>query len=143
MGERLAYLALHRDYGFERIACESPEAVEAFKTDGLGSEICVRLSNCANGLDRWMEIEGLEVCGSEHVWKPVRYAYYESDSRGGYLRIRSEDVFDPTEVRYGWGDFKPAQRRRSPRRTFHNRSQQQSITIKQLKHYYAKSESGQ
>ena len=107
VGERLAYMALHRDYGFERIACESPEAVEAFKTDGLGSEICVRLSNCANGLDRWMEIEGLEVCGSEHVWKPVRYAYYESDSRGGYLRIRSEDVFDPTEVRYGWGDFKP------------------------------------
>ena len=106
VGERLAYLALHRDYGFERVACYSPEAVEAFRVEGKDSEICVRLTHCPNGLDRWMEIEGLEVCGSEGMWKPVRYAYFES-ANGGYLRLRSEDVFDACEVRYGWGDFCP------------------------------------
>ena len=107
VGERLAYMALHRDYGFEAIACNSPEATEVFRVEGKDSEICVRLSNSWGGLDRWQEIEGLEVCGSEQIWKPVRYAYYEWDSEGGYLRIRSEDVFDPSEVRYGWADFKP------------------------------------
>ena len=29
VGERLACLALHRDYGFSRLACDSPEAVRA------------------------------------------------------------------------------------------------------------------
>lgn len=104
VGRRLAYLALHRDYGFESIPCYSPEAVEAFRTDGNGSEICVRLTNCPNGLDRWQEIEGLEVCGSEHIFKPVTFAYFEW---AGYLRIRCEGVWDPCEVRYGWGDFRP------------------------------------
>lgn len=104
VGERLAYMALNRIYGYSRIACDSPQATEIFRQEGLGSEICVRLSNCPNGLDRWMEIEGLEVCGSEGVWNPVSYAYFEY---GGYLRIRCEGVFDPCEVRYGWGDFNP------------------------------------
>lgn len=104
VGQRLAFLALNRDYGFSRIACYSPEAVEAFRVEGNSSEICVKLSNCPNGTDKWQEIQGLEVCGSEGTFKPVKYAYYEW---GGYLRIRCEDVFDPCEVRYGYGDFVP------------------------------------
>ena len=105
VGERLAYLALHRDYGFEKVACYSPEAVRAYVPEGLGSEIWIDLSNCPNGLNRWQEIEGLEVCGSEGIFKPVRYAYFEYEQKA--LRIRCEGVFDPCEVRYGWADFKP------------------------------------
>ena len=105
VGERLAYLAMHRDYGFERVACYSPEAVRAYRPENLQSEVWVELSNCPNGLDRWQEIEGLEVCGSEQIWKPVQYAYFEYGSNA--LRIRCEGVFDPSEVRYGWADFKP------------------------------------
>jgi len=104
VGQRLAFLALNRDYGYNRIACYSPEAIEAFRVDGQASEICVKLSNCPNGTDKWQEIQGLEVCGSEGTFKPVKYAYFEWN---GYLRIRCEDVFDPCEVRYGWGDFVP------------------------------------
>jgi hypothetical protein len=58
-----------------------------------------------NGISRWMEIEGLEVAGSEGIFYPVTYAYYEYEPK--VLRIRSEFVHDPVEVRYGWGDFKP------------------------------------
>lgn len=105
VGERLAYLALHRDFGFERIACYSPEAVRAYRPEGTTNEVWVELSNCPNGLDRWMEIEGLEVCGSEGVWNKVNYAYFEAGA--GALRIRAEGVFDPCEVRYCWGDFVP------------------------------------
>ena len=105
VGERLAYLALNRDYGFSRVACYSPEAVRAYRPDDKSSEIWVELSNCPNGLDRWQLIEGLEVCGSEQIFKPVQYAYFEYGPNA--LRIRCEGVFDPSEVRYGWADFKP------------------------------------
>ena len=104
VGDRLAYLALNRDYGHSRIACNSPEAVECYRIDGR-NEIAVKLTDCGNGLNRWMEIEGLEVAGSEGIFYPVTFAFYEWE--GKYLRIRSEFVFDPCEVRYGWGDFNP------------------------------------
>lgn len=104
VGQRLAYLALHNDYGHKRISCHSPQALECVEMkDGI--ELGVVLSHCDNGLDRWMEIEGLEVAGSEGIFYPVTYAYFEWEER--VLRIRSEFVHDPCEVRYGWGDFRP------------------------------------
>lgn len=104
VGQRLAYLALNRDYGHSRIACYSPTALECIAMKD-SNEVGVVLSHCDNGLSRWMEIEGLEVAGSEGVFYPVTYAYFEWESR--ILRVRSEFVHDPCEVRYGWGDFKP------------------------------------
>lgn len=103
VGERLAALALNRDYGMWAVPCYSPEAVKC--TRFSSSELAVELTNCPNGLSRWMEIEGLEVAGSEGIFYPVTYAYFEWDQR--VLRVRSEFVHDPCEVRYGWGDFKP------------------------------------
>ena len=104
VGQRLSYLALNRDYGHNRIACYSPTALECIAMKD-SNEVGVVLSHCDNGLSRWMEIEGLEVAGSEGVFYPVTYAYFEWESR--VLRVRSEFVHDPCEVRYGWGDFKP------------------------------------
>ena len=103
VGERLAALALNRDYGMWTVPCYSPEAVKC--TRFSSSELAVELTNCPNGLGRWMEIEGLEVAGSEGIFYPVTYAYFEWDQR--VLRVRSEFVHDPCEVRYGWGDYKP------------------------------------
>jgi len=105
VANRLAYMALHRNYGFTKLPCDSPEAIEAYLPEGKQGEIHVKLSNCPNGMNRWQEIQGLEVCGSEKIWKPVTYAYFEWKEKA--LSIRCEGVFDPKEVRYGWGDFKP------------------------------------
>ena len=104
VGERLAYWALNRDYGFNRVAYSSPHAVKCVSMGG-GSELGIELTDCPNGLGRWMEIQGLEVAGSEGVFYPVTYAYYEWEPK--VLRVRSEFVHDPCEVRYGWGDFNP------------------------------------
>lgn len=104
VGDRLAYLALNRNYGFSRIACDSPEAIRCIRMQN-SNELGVELTNTPNGLSRWMEIKGLEVAGSEGVFYPVTYAYFESNPK--VLRIRSEFVHDPCEVRYGWGDFNP------------------------------------
>ena len=103
VGDRLARLALNRDYGMSSVACYSPEAVQCTRMGS--SELAVELTHCENGISRWMEIEGLEVAGSEGIFYPVTYAYFEWGSN--VLRIRSEFVFDPCEVRYGWGDFNP------------------------------------
>ena len=104
VGDRLAYLALNRNYGFSRVSCDSPEAVKCYRMQN-SCELAVELTNAENGLNRWMEIEGLEVAGSEGIFYPVTYAYFEGYPK--VLRIRSEFVHDPCEVRYGWGDFKP------------------------------------
>ncbi len=104
-GLRLARLALNRQYGFTFLACEMPRAVRVYKNDGNASEIFVEIANCPNGLDRWQMIEGLEIADRNGVFKPVRYADF--DIRRGALRIRSEEVSNPTAVRYCWGDFVP------------------------------------
>lgn len=103
VGDRLARLALNRDYGMTSIACYSPEAVEC-NVWGV-NELAVWLTHCEDGISRWMEIEGLEVAGSEGIFYPVTYAFFEWNPK--VLRVRSEFVPDPCEVRYGWGDFNP------------------------------------
>ena len=104
VGDRLAWLALNRDYGYAALPCYSPEAVKCVSL-AAGNEIGVELTHCDNGLSRWMEIQGLEVAGSEGIFYPVTYAYFEWETK--VLRVRSEFVHDPCQVRYGWGDFKP------------------------------------
>ena len=103
VGDRLARLALNRDYGMSKVACYSPEAVMC--TPWGSYELAVALTHTENGLSRWMEIEGLEVAGSEGIFYPVTYAFFEWNPK--VLRVRSEFVPDPCEVRYGWGDFNP------------------------------------
>lgn len=103
VGERLALLALNRNYGCYNLPCDSPEAISMEK---VGDELRVQLSNCEfNGLDRWMEIQGLEVCGSDGIWKPVETAMYIWE--GKFLKIGTEGIDGACQVRYGWGDFKP------------------------------------
>ena len=107
VGERLAYLALHRDYGLERVACYSPEAVRAFKAPaGPKTEpglVFVELADCPDGLDRSVEIEGLEIAGADGVMYPVR----EARIFGHFMMVRSDSVPEPRVLRYGWGCFTP------------------------------------
>ena len=114
VGERLAYMALHRNYGFERLACDSPEATgvsrpEAPKGFGnfggfgsFGNGLSVALTNCQNGLNRSEGITGLEVAGEDGAWQPVTNVF----CFGGNMMVIS-NVENPTQVRYGWGDFVP------------------------------------
>ncbi len=104
VGDRLAYLALSRNYGYHRIACDNPKAVKCYRMQN-SCELYIELTNTPNGMSRWAEIEGLEIAGSEGVFYPVTYAYFEWEPK--VLRVRSEFVYDPCEVRYGWGDFNP------------------------------------
>lgn len=103
IGDRLAYLALNRDYGYDALPCYSPEAVEATVREGRngGKEIVVTLAHCY-GFDRSEEIRGLEVRCVGGTWQPVSRIRTEGDNR---LVIPCEG--DPAEIRYGWRDFMP------------------------------------
>ena len=103
IGDRLAYLALNRDYGYDALPCYSPEAVEATVREGRngGKEIVVTLAHCY-GFDRSEEIRGLEVRCVGGTWQPVNRIRTEGDNR---LVIPCEG--DPAEIRYGWRDFMP------------------------------------
>ena len=63
----------------------------------------VRLEHAERALNRTFEIEGLEMRGRGGAWYPVTSVSFSGDT----MRLRSEHVAVPTEVRYGWGDFKP------------------------------------
>lgn len=111
VGERLAYLALNRDYGFSKIACYAPEAVKATRPEAngrfpmAGSMIMVEVENCPHGISRQAEIEGLEVRAADGVFVPVTEARF--DTGRNVLIVNCGNIYNPTEIRYGWGDFKP------------------------------------
>ncbi len=105
VGQRLAYLALNRDYGFGTIACNSPEAVSIARNAEDTSMLLVWFSNCPNGIDREQGVEGLEVAGADGVFHPVTSVYM--DWKESNLQIKCEAVEHPVTVRYGWGDFRP------------------------------------
>lgn len=105
VGRRLAYMALHRNYGYSRLVCDSPEALEAYMSKNGDGKIHIKMSNCPNGLNRSLEIEGLEICGSDNIWKPVRTVSFSYEHHE--LTINCDGVPSPCAVRYGWGDFKP------------------------------------
>lgn len=106
IGNRLAYLALNRDYGYQRVACYSPEAVSAsIATFGESIPIVrIELANCPNGIDRTEEIEGLEVRGKDGQWKTVSSVIIVDNKN---MMIRTEGIDEPSAVRYGWADFRP------------------------------------
>lgn len=119
VGNRLAYLALNRDYGFTRVACDSPEAVALSKMQGFGGfgrmpggnaganvppMTRVEIVNCPHGIDRTEEIEGLEACGPDGVWHKVSRVMY---FRGSMIIPTNDELNEVSEVRYGWADFCP------------------------------------
>ena len=105
IGERLSWLALNRQYGFTRLACNSPEALSVFLPKGREYTIGVKLSNIPNGMDRMEGIEGLEVLSSEGNW--VKARSISSAWPDDFIIINTPEVKNPVAVRYGWGDFKP------------------------------------
>ena len=102
VGNRLAALALNRDYGFPGIRINYPEALGAkMQADGL---VKVSMSGACNGFDRCHMIEGLEVvdaAGSVHKISDIIYDW------NGNILVDVRTITDPREVRYCWGDFVP------------------------------------
>ncbi|MBO4557844.1 MAG: sialate O-acetylesterase [Bacteroidales bacterium] len=103
IGERLAYLALEKWYGFKNYGSDCPEFVKA--TFDAPNAI-VYLKNCGGGLHSDMGWEfkgvtGFEVAGEDKVWYPATITGTDGTSIG----CTAPEVPEPKYVRYLWHDF--------------------------------------
>lgn len=99
MGNRLAYMALNRTYGYKQIACDSPEYD---RMEVKGNEIEVFFKHAEQGLSPWQDIVGFEVAGADGQFYAATARLNESHKS---IIVSSEQVAAPTAVRYCFKAF--------------------------------------
>ena len=100
VGERLAFLALNKTYGMDKIICTSPSYKEmTVKND----TIFMHLNDLSGAYSRFIDIEGFEVAGADRVFHPAKAGHFWRPD-GGYwndcLAITCAEVKEPVAVRY-------------------------------------------
>ena len=103
VGDRLAYLALSNDYGYDLIDADPP-VYESFEVkDG---EALVKFKVGDKGLcPISTELDGFELAGEDGVFYPAK-ARVHKDRK--ILRVRCPEVPDPVAVRYGMWNWSEA-----------------------------------
>ena len=99
VGERLAYMALNRTYGYRQICCDSPE-YDHHKIRGCEVEVFFRHAD--EGLSPWQDIRGFEVCGADGVYHEARARLNEPNKS---VIVTAEAVTNPVGVRYCYRAF--------------------------------------
>ena len=101
VGQRLAWLALNRTYGFGNIDCEGPVFREM---EIIGNEAVLRFDNDRNGFSIWHDLEGFEIAGEDRIFHKAE-AYVVPGQK--CVKVSSEAVDRPVAVRYCFRDFCP------------------------------------
>lgn len=101
VGQRLAYLALNRTYGFSTIDCEGPIFREMTIKDGAAF---IRFENDRYGFSPWNDITGFEIAGEDRVFYPASAKVLPGEK---CVSVWSEKVPVPAAVRYCFKDFCP------------------------------------
>lgn len=105
VGERLAYLALNKTYGMNRIICESPRYKDMIVQDGTAY---LSFDNLADGYSRIGNIEGFEVAGEDKVFHKataIKFWVEGNDPRNERIAVSSPEVKVPVAVRYCFKNF--------------------------------------
>lgn len=98
VGERLGMAALNGQYGIKQLICESP----TFRSMRISHDsIYVQLDNLANGINRYDDIYGFEVAGSDKVFHQATAVY---DKHKGLI-ITCGLVKAPVALRYCFRNF--------------------------------------
>lgn len=128
IGQRLAYMALTRDYGFEGIAAEAPEfdymeAHEASQADVqiiAGSAVAknanekgtvyhLYFKNAEDGFDRLSDIENFEAQGADGQWHPAIVwadsAWQNVKRQGCFLKLVCPEAGEIKNIRYCYKNF--------------------------------------
>jgi sialate O-acetylesterase len=105
VGERLAWTALARDYGFEGILYKS----SSFKDMNIkGDAIYIHLQDNYHADAPFEQIEGFEVAGSDRVFHPAVARHFWQPG-GGYwdeaIVVSSPEVKQPVAARYCFRNF--------------------------------------
>ena len=100
VGRRLALHALHNDYGFSDVVCESPMPKTVRRVQ---DKIVVQFDNVADGLivkNKYGYLMSFAVAGNDGVYKWVQAKVAGKDR----VVLSCPDVIDPVSVRNAWGD---------------------------------------
>ena len=105
VGQRLAFLALNKTYGMDKIICDSPSYKDMQIKD---DKVMLHFNNEFGGLSRFRDIQGFEVAGADRVFHPAKAVHFWQPG-GGYwdetIRISSPEVKNPVAVRYCFKNF--------------------------------------
>ena len=105
VGERLAYTALNRDYGFEQVLYTSSSYKDMMVK---GDTIFIHLQDNYHADAPFEMIEGFEIAGDDRVFHPARAQHFWQPG-GGYwdeaIIVSSPDVKQPVAVRYCFKNF--------------------------------------
>ena len=98
VGERLAMVALNKNYGKSRLMCESPR----FKELTVSNDTCyVQLQDDYGAISRYEDIQGFEVAGNDRVFHKANAYYYWTKG----IIITCPEVKEPVAVRYCFRNF--------------------------------------
>ena len=105
VGERLAYAALNRDYGFEGVLYQSSN----FKDMKIeGDAVLIHLDNNYHTDAPFEDIQGFEIAGEDKVFYPATAQHFWQEG-GGYwdeaIKLTSDKVKKPVAVRYCFKNF--------------------------------------
>ncbi|MCF0166260.1 MAG: sialate O-acetylesterase [Bacteroidales bacterium] len=99
VGQRLAWVALNKTYGFSSLCCEGPEFDHA---EFRGSEVSIFLKNIHAGICRNYDIKGFEIAGADRKFYPADVVFtWQNNS----LRLTSPKVPKPVAARFAFRDF--------------------------------------
>jgi sialate O-acetylesterase len=98
-GERLAVIALEKNYGYNKIPCQSPEYLSVeFKEE----RAFLKFKNAPLGTTPYLkEFDGFELAGADRKFYPAKAI----TDKAGFLSVSSEQVKEPIAVRYGFKNY--------------------------------------
>ena len=105
VGERLAYTALNRDYGFSEVLYKGSSFKDMIVK---GDTVFIHLQDNYHADAPFEMIEGFEVAGSDRVFHKARAVHFWQPG-GGYwdeaIAVSSPEVKQPVAVRYCFRNF--------------------------------------
>lgn len=99
VGNRLAYLALNKTYGYQSIAADYP-TYRSMDIHGDTAEIT--FDHASDGFSPWSGIEGFEIAGADQVFYPATATL---DTNKKTILVKSDKVKEPVAVRYCFRNF--------------------------------------
>ena len=105
VGERLAWTALHRDYGFGQVLYQSSRYKDMTVKDDI---VLIHLQDNYHADAPYEQIKGFEVAGEDRVFYPAEARHFWQPG-GGYwdeaIKVHSPKVKNPVAVRYCFRNF--------------------------------------
>lgn len=100
VGNRLAYMALNRTYGYRNIDCDGI----SFKSMNVeGNTATISFHGAEDGFNRMIGMEGFEIAGEDHLFYPAKAEIVNHTQ----IKLTSDSVKAPVAVRYCFRNFMP------------------------------------